>query len=715
MANKKIINIPNVTGDIIITFNAVAIDSGETEEPESIPCTGITLNKTTLTLNNLSNQIITATVTPSDTTDTITWSSDNEDVVVVTNGYVYPKGEGTCIITATCGNYSATCNVSIDLTTSGDSGSSSESIPCTGINIVEDIITSSTFLEKKQITVEVTPSNTTDDISYVVFDKTIAVSDSNGILTMIGNGETRITVYCGDYSDYATIVVNDTTLDDTVLQGFILDVEQPTTDSDYDGEIIITEKRYHEIICYPVPGSFLEQGTIYWSCYQPEILGIGTTTGTSQKVYPGKNGEATLTVSYDLGTEGYLRKRYKVIVAIEVEVEDVEILYDSPTIVMEGCKAKATQDGVTQYFDVSYRENPGYPGYKGYHTLTDERGLTHYLALVEKGSSPFGMNYTDPETGETQLLHLDSAGWYTLTSSQSGVEYKPHPSLLSWNNFDNWNCTIQNLNDSFPSELLEAGLAIFNQTLPGLNMTVDQNSTNTIELSEEVLDDTQPAFVTMIYSEERFLIYFNESQVEDRSGPYATDNYEWLSTTVHELGHTLGPADEAAHLPSLYDYGRPYAESICLQPNDIAYIKYMHKDYHDMDIQTYQEATNPLSISAQTLSEGTSNNELEVESQPFFAYIPYKNIEEHSDFIINGTLEYVENRVINISHTRILELEYRIYNIIDIDNQLIDKQLKIPKDALFNPEPDKVYKLYLKHYDNVPYSLVDLYEGFEAL
>ena len=173
-------------------------------------------------------------------------------------------------------------------------------------------------------------------------------------------------------------------------------------------------------------------------------------------------------------------------------------------------------------------------------------------------------------------------------------------------------------------------------------MTVDQNSTSTIEMSNEVLDDTQPAFIRMNYSDESFMIYFNEDQVTERSDEYSPENIEWLSTTVHELGHTLGVGDEAAHLPSMYDYGRPYDKNTCLQPNDIAFIKYLHKELYDMDLLTYQESTNPLNV--QTLSNENEQYKQyipEMESKAFFACIPFDDIEEHSDVIVNCKLQSI--------------------------------------------------------------------------
>ncbi len=60
-----------------------------------------------------SQETLIATVTPTDTTDTVTWSVSPIGICTVNNGVVTPIKNGNCIITANCGNQSATCNVTV--------------------------------------------------------------------------------------------------------------------------------------------------------------------------------------------------------------------------------------------------------------------------------------------------------------------------------------------------------------------------------------------------------------------------------------------------------------------------------------------------------------------------------------------------------------------------------------------------------------------------
>ena len=79
-----------------------------------VPCTGITLNANELVFkNSTATQTLVATVEPSNTTDSVVWSVDDSTIATVENGVVTPLTNGNCIITATCGTQTATCNVTV--------------------------------------------------------------------------------------------------------------------------------------------------------------------------------------------------------------------------------------------------------------------------------------------------------------------------------------------------------------------------------------------------------------------------------------------------------------------------------------------------------------------------------------------------------------------------------------------------------------------------
>ena len=80
----------------------------------TVPCTAVALNVSTLDmLIGGSTATLTATLTPLNTTDTLSWSSSDSNVVTVDDGVVTVVGLGTATITATCGEQAATCTVTV--------------------------------------------------------------------------------------------------------------------------------------------------------------------------------------------------------------------------------------------------------------------------------------------------------------------------------------------------------------------------------------------------------------------------------------------------------------------------------------------------------------------------------------------------------------------------------------------------------------------------
>ena len=80
--------------------------------------TSITLDKTEITLFVGAQAKITATLTPEDANEPILWSSSDIEVATVLEGTVTCLKEGTAVITATSGECSATCNVTVSASVS---------------------------------------------------------------------------------------------------------------------------------------------------------------------------------------------------------------------------------------------------------------------------------------------------------------------------------------------------------------------------------------------------------------------------------------------------------------------------------------------------------------------------------------------------------------------------------------------------------------------
>lgn len=113
--------------EVILSFHSVKNDSWYervfnisngnntlTITPVPVPATEIILDTSSQTLDTGKSFKLTATVTPSDTTDNVVWTSSNSKVATVSeNGTVTAVKEGTAVITAKAGNVEATCTVTV--------------------------------------------------------------------------------------------------------------------------------------------------------------------------------------------------------------------------------------------------------------------------------------------------------------------------------------------------------------------------------------------------------------------------------------------------------------------------------------------------------------------------------------------------------------------------------------------------------------------------
>ena len=86
----------------------------EQKGSSDVPATGVTLDKTGLSLTEGESTTLTATVEPENATDkTIVWTSSDNAVATVENGAVTAVKAGTATITAACGSAKAECTVTV--------------------------------------------------------------------------------------------------------------------------------------------------------------------------------------------------------------------------------------------------------------------------------------------------------------------------------------------------------------------------------------------------------------------------------------------------------------------------------------------------------------------------------------------------------------------------------------------------------------------------
>lgn len=211
---------------VMITGTTASQDSGSNEntggntgtDTDTIPMTGLTITPSAATqINKGYSKTFQAAKVPANTTNTdeIVWISSDDSIATVNGGVVYAGKPGFVLISAVCGDFVASVEVTVRA-------------PVTGVNIIQE-----DFLMHKgdtqQLTAEKEPSDTTDTkpITWRTTNNNVVSVDQNGIVTAVGAGTAVVSATCALYSDSITITV------DAPLKG--ISIEQDDVEMDING------------------------------------------------------------------------------------------------------------------------------------------------------------------------------------------------------------------------------------------------------------------------------------------------------------------------------------------------------------------------------------------------------------------------------------------------------------------------------------------------
>ncbi len=193
-------------------------------EPEKIPVTDVTVDKSDIILEEGQSDKITASVTPDNATEKgVTYKSSDESVVKVDeNGNITAVGAGEAtvlVISKDDPTKAATVFVTVKPV----------NVPVDSITVDKEEITL-TKGETDKITVSVTPDNATEKgVIYESGDESIVKTDKNGNITAVGVGETFVTVISKDDPTKKTTVK-------ITVEKPVYTVETPDSVTMYKGE-----------------------------------------------------------------------------------------------------------------------------------------------------------------------------------------------------------------------------------------------------------------------------------------------------------------------------------------------------------------------------------------------------------------------------------------------------------------------------------------------
>ena len=235
-----------------------------------VEVTGVSLNKSSVTLNPGGSYTLTATISPSDATNkTVVWTSGNENVATVSGGKITAKSPGSTTITATAHNgLTATCKVTV------------ASIAVTGVSLSKSSL-ALTPGDSYTLTATVSPSNATNkSVTWSTSNSSVATV-SGGKVTAKGAGTATITAKSNN-GKTATCKVT---------------VSVPAKSIKLNlSSVTMTAGTQYKIYATITPSNATSK-VVYWSSSNPSVAGMASGGIIKAK----KAGTATITASTNNG------------------------------------------------------------------------------------------------------------------------------------------------------------------------------------------------------------------------------------------------------------------------------------------------------------------------------------------------------------------------------------------------------------------------------
>ena len=248
-SNGMVTALAEGSSTITVTAGDKSASCKVTVEKKVIPVTSISLSKTELSLIEGDEETLAATVKPDDATDkTVKWESSDRSIASVNNeGKVSAIKEGTASITASSGNQSASCKVTV----------------AKRVIAVESVVLNKTEVElvegeSETLTATVKPDNATDKTVTWSSSNSGIVSVENGKITAIKAGNATITAKAGEKSGNCKVTVKqkphveslkikEGSFSGLINKYYPISVTITPSDAQYDLEWIISDSRVAEV------------------------------------------------------------------------------------------------------------------------------------------------------------------------------------------------------------------------------------------------------------------------------------------------------------------------------------------------------------------------------------------------------------------------------------------------------------------------------------
>ena len=340
------------------TITATTEDGGKkatcqiTVFAKTIAVTGISLSENSLSMAKGDTHTLIATVKPDNATDkTIKWTSSNSSVASVDqNGSVTAIGGGNATISATVGDFSASC--SIDVT-----------VPIQSISLDKTLFT----LAKGSsiaLTATVLPADASEkNIHWSSSKPSVATVDQNGMVTAIGEGSATITASVGGLSATCTVI----------------SIVIPVTSITLDKTSLSMEKGTSETLKATVLPNDATDKTVQWRSDNTSVA----TVDQNGQVTAVNSGNTTITASAGEITATCAVSVFIPVTSISLNLTNLTLLLGETALL----EATISPDDATEKSVVWLSSNPGVATVDGGRITTVDFGSTVIKAEIGNQSA----------------------------------------------------------------------------------------------------------------------------------------------------------------------------------------------------------------------------------------------------------------------------------------------------------------------------------------
>ncbi len=454
------------------TITVTTEDGGKTatckvtvNAPQTVPVTGVTLDKAELTLKEGSTGTLEAKVEPSDATNqNVTWESDNTQVATVDeHGQVTAVSAGTATITVKTedGDKTAECKVTVN---------APQAVPVTGVTLDKAELTlkegSTGTLEAK-----VEPSDATNKTVTWESNKTnVATVEQDGTVKAVGAGEATIKVTAQDGSgQYAECKVT------------VSAPTKPVTNVTLTPNTLTLEKGETGTLEAKVEPSDASKKDVTWSSNNETVA----TVDNNGKVTAKADGTATITVTTVDGNHQAtctVTVTPKTVLVSSIQVQGTASLYVGNTAKLTATvtPTTATNPAVTWSSNNQEVATVGADGTvtaktAGKATITataKTAGKATITATAQDGSNVFGslevtVQQVDATALRAKVAEAQKLWTETEVSTQNGADVPP---MKNWVATQGQKDTLKAAMDAVQPVLTKAST---------LDTTVSQDEVNT--------------------------------------------------------------------------------------------------------------------------------------------------------------------------------------------------------------------------------------------